>query len=167
MPEQTPDARREILTLLEQDARLTPDRLAALTGHTAEEVTAFLAEWEHAGIIRRYKTVIDWERGGAESVTAHIDVSVTPERGAGFDDIAARIYRFPEVRSVFLVSGGHDLRIIVQGKSIKEIANFVSEKLATIDRVTATNTHFLLKRYKDDGDIFAEAEADHRLMVAP
>jgi DNA-binding Lrp family transcriptional regulator len=81
--------------------------------------------------------------------------------------VAERIYKYPEVRSVFLVSGGHDLRVIVEGKNIKEVANFVSEKLSTIERVTATNTHFLLKRYKEDGDVFAEGEADHRLMVAP
>ena len=130
-------------------------------------VTKQIAEWEKAGVIRRYKTVIDWERAGDERVAAFIDVSVTPERGTGFDDIAARLYRFPEVRSVFLVSGGHDLRVIVEGSNIREVANFVAEKLATVDRVTATNTHFLLKRYKEDGDIFVDAEPDQRLAVAP
>jgi DNA-binding Lrp family transcriptional regulator len=110
---------------------------------------------------------VDWERAGEELVSAFIDVSVMPERGTGFDEIAERIYRYPEVRSVYLVSGGYDLRVIVEGTSIKEVANFVAEKLATIDRVTATNTHFLLKRYKENGDIFAEAEADHRLLVSP
>ncbi len=130
-------------------------------------VTKQIGEWEKAGVIRRYKTVIDWERAGDERVAAFIDVSVTPERGTGFDDIAARLYRFPEVRSVFLVSGGHDLRVIVEGSNIREVANFVAEKLATVDRVTATNTHFLLKRYKDDGDVFVESEPDQRLAVAP
>lgn len=159
---------REILAILEQDARTPPERIAALLGKDVEEVRQSIRELEERGVIRRYKTVIDWERYGDERVYAFIDVSVTPERGAGFDDVAARIYRFPEVRSVFLVSGGHDLRVIVEGANIKEVANFVAEKLATIDRVTSTDTHFLLKRYKDDGDIFvAEAEANHRLMVAP
>ena len=130
-------------------------------------VTKQIGEWEKSGVIRRYKTVIDWERAGDERVAAFIDVSVTPERGTGFDDIAARLYRFPEVRSVFLVSGGHDLRVIVEGSNIREVANFVAEKLATVDRVTATNTHFLLKRYKEDGDIFVDAEPDQRLAVAP
>jgi DNA-binding Lrp family transcriptional regulator len=158
---------REILEILEKDARTNPARIATMTGCDEATVCAQIAEWERTGIIRRYKTVIDWERYGEEKVYAFIDVSVLPERGAGYDQIAERIYRYPEVRSVFLVSGGHDLRVIVEGTSIKEVANFVAEKLATIDRVNATNTHFLLKKYKDDGDVFAEAESDHRLMVAP
>lgn len=158
---------REILTILERDARATPARLAELTGIAEDEIARQVAEWEASGIIRRYKTVIDWERYGDQTVSAFIDVSVTPERGAGFDDIAARIYRYPEVRSVYLVSGGSDLRVIVEGKSIREVADFVAEKLSTLDRVNSTNTHFLLKRYKEDGDIFADAEADERLMVSP
>ena len=158
---------RDILKILEQDARATPGRIAALTGHDESEVARQIEIWEKSGVIRRYKTVIDWERFGDERVYAFIDVSVTPERGSGFDDIAKRIYRYPEVRSVSLVSGGHDLRIIVEGSNIREIADFVAEKLATLDRVNATDTHFLLKKYKEDGDVFAEADADQRLMVAP
>jgi DNA-binding Lrp family transcriptional regulator len=158
---------RDILKILEQDARATAERIAALTGRAESEVAGVIQDLEKRGVIRRYKTVIDWERFGDERVYAFIDVSVTPERGAGFDDIARRIYRYPEVRSVALVSGGHDLRIIVEGTSIKEIADFVAEKLATLDRVNATDTHFLLKKYKEDGDVFAEADADQRLMVAP
>ncbi len=158
---------RDILKLLEQDARATPARIAALTGRDEQQVARQIEAWEKIGVIRRYKTVIDWERFGDERVFAFIDVSVTPERGAGFDDIAKRIYRYPEVRSVALVSGGHDLRIIVEGSGIKEIADFVAEKLATLERVNSTDTHFLLKKYKEDGDVFAEADADQRLMVAP
>ena len=158
---------REILEILEKDARTTPDKIAAMTGLDLSAVRDQIKEWERSGVIRRYKTVVDWERLGSEQVSAFIDVSVTPQRGTGFDVVAERIYRYPEVRSVFLVSGGHDLRVIVEGPSIKEVANFVSEKLATIDQVNATNTHFLLKKYKDDGDVFGEFEADHRLMVAP
>ena len=163
----TDSTTNSILKVLEQDARAGLERISAMTGIAPEEVAAEIKKCEDSGIIRRYKTVIDWERAGDERVWAFIDVSVTPERGTGFDDIAARIYRYPEVRSVFLVSGGHDLRVIVEGSNIKEVANFVSEKLSTIERVNATNTHFLLKRYKDDGDIFTDGETDHRLVVAP
>jgi DNA-binding Lrp family transcriptional regulator len=158
---------REVLKILEQDARTSPAQIAAMTGLAEDEVRRLIAEWERSGVIRRYKTVVDWERFGEEKVYAYIDVSVAPERGAGFDDVASRIYRYPEVRSVMLVSGGHDLRVVVEGAGLKEVANFVAEKLAPLDRVTATNTHFLLKRYKDDGDIFVESDSDHRLMVAP
>ncbi len=158
---------RDILTILEQDARASHARIAELTGIDEAEVTRRIHEMEQSGVIRRYKAVIDRERLGEQTVSAFIDVSVTPERGAGFDDIAARIYRYPEVRSVYLVSGGSDLRVIVEGKSIREVANFVAEKLSTLDRVNSTNTHFLLKRYKEDGDVFADSEADERLMVSP
>ncbi len=158
---------REILAVLEQDARTPPERIAEMTGLDVEDVRRQIDEWERTGVIRRYKTVVDRERLGEEKVFAFIDVGVTPQRGSGFDDVAARIYRYPEVRSVFLVSGGHDLRVVVEGANMKEVANFVAEKLATIDHVRSTSTHFLLKRYKEDGDVFAESEADHRLMVSP
>lgn len=158
---------REILSILERDSRATPAQIAAQTGLAEDDVKRQIAVWEAEGIIRRYKTVIDWEKFGEERVFAFIDVKVTPERGVGFDDIAERIYRYPEVHSVYLVSGAQDLRCVVAGRSIREVADFVSQKLATIDRVTGTSTHFLLKKYKDDGEIFAESEADHRLMVAP
>jgi len=111
--------------------------------------------------------VIDWEKFGIERVFAFIDVRVSPARGIGFDDVAERIYRYPEVHSVYLVSGAQDLRCVVEGRTIKEIADFVAQKLSTIDRVNSCATHFLLKKYKDDGDVFAETEVDHRLMVAP
>lgn len=158
---------REILKVLEQNARATPKQIAAQTGIAEETVAAQIAEWEKNGVIRRYKTVIDWERFGDERVFAFIDVKVTPERGVGFDDVAERIYRYPEVHSVYLVSGTQDLRCVLEGRTMREIADFVAQKLSTIDRVTSTSTHFLLKKYKDDGDIFADSEADHRLMVAP
>ncbi len=158
---------REILRILEKDARLTPSQIALQTGAPLEEVEATIRECEQAGVIRRYKTVIDWEKFGEERVFAFIDVSVTPARGTGFDDIAERIYLYPEVHSVYLVSGSQDLRCVVEGRNMREIADFVAQKLATIERVTATATHFLLRKYKDDGDIFAEREADTRLMVTP
>lgn len=157
----------EILRILDEDARLSPEEIASMTGKSAEEVRAIIEDCEQKGIIRRYKTVVEWEKLGEEPVIAFIDVKVSPERGVGFDDVAERIYRFPEVRAVYLVSGSHDLRVQVTGKSLKEVAFFVAEKLATIDRVQSTNTHFLLKRYKEDGVIFGSPEEDRRLAVTP
>lgn len=158
---------RDILKILERDAHATPAKISALTGIAVELVVKQISAWEANGIIRRYKTVIDWERFGEERVFAYIDVKVTPSRGVGFDDVAERIYRYPEVHSVYLVSGTQDLRCLVEGKHIKEIAEFVAQKLSTIDRVNSTSTYFLLKKYKDDGEIFSECDEDHRLMVAP
>lgn len=157
----------EILRILEEDARLDADEIAAMTGKTPDEVKAVIEQCEQKGVIRRYKTVVDWEKLGAEPVMAFIDVKVSPERGVGFDDVAERIYRFPEVRAVYLVSGVHDLRVQVSGKSMKEVAFFVAEKLATIDRVMETITHFLLKKYKEDGVIFESPDGDRRLAVSP
>lgn len=158
---------QEILKVLERNAQATPAQIAALTGLQEEDIAASIAELVAAGVIRRYKTVVDWEKFGIEKVFAFIDVRVNPARGVGFDDVAERIYRYPEVHSVYLVSGAQDLRCVVEGRNIKEIADFVAQKLSTIDRVNSCATHFLLKKYKEDGDIFAETEADHRLMVAP
>ena len=158
---------RDILKVLETDAHASLQKIAALTGTTAEQAAAEIAACEASGVIRRYKTVVDWDKFGEERVFAFIDVKVMPARGVGFDDVAERIYRYPEVHSVYLVSGTHDLRCVVEGRHIREIADFVAQKLSTIERVTATATHFLLNKYKDDGDIFGEQEADHRLMVTP
>ena len=158
---------QEILKALERNARATPAQIASMTGTTPETVIAKTAQWESEGIIKRYKTVVDWEKFGEERVFAFIDVSLMPSRGVGFDDVAERIYRYPEVHSVYLVSGSADLRCVVSGNDIREIADFVAKKLSTIDRITATSTHFLLKKYKEDGEIFAESEPDHRLLVSP
>lgn len=157
----------DILTVLEQDARTTPAQIAVMTGTTEEEVRREIAALEEKGIIRRYKTVINWEKAGRELVYAFIDVKVSPSRGVGFDAVAERIYRFPEVSSVYLVSGEYDIRVVVTGNSIQEIAFFVSEKLATIDHVQSCATHFVLKRYKVDSDIFEEPTDDKRLIVSP
>ena len=158
---------KEILRILEEDPRISVEDIASMTGKSAAEVASVIADCEAKGIIRGYKTVIDWEKVGHEPVIAFIDVKVSPERGVGFDDVAERIYRFPEVRAVYLVSGQHDLRVQVTGKTMKEVAFFVAEKLATIDRVQSTNTHFLLKKYKEDGVIFEVPEGDRRLAVTP
>jgi DNA-binding Lrp family transcriptional regulator len=158
---------REILSVLESDARATPGRIAALTGIAEDEVRAAIAAWEADGVIRRYKTVVDWDRAGDQRVTAFVDVTVAPERGRGFDDVAERIARFREVRAVHLVSGAQDLRVEVEGASMKEVADFVAQKLSGVDRVTATTTHFLLRRYKDDGQLLTDPEPDHRLSIMP
>jgi DNA-binding Lrp family transcriptional regulator len=158
---------KRILQILERDARTPVSQIAAMTGQSEEETAGAIEECERRGIIRRYKTVIDWERAGVDRVFAFIDVKVSPAREVGFDDVAARIYRFPEVHSVYLMSGGYDLLVVVEGKSMKEIAFFVAERLATIDRVNSTATHFLLKKYKEDQVVVAEAEEDRRLAVAP
>jgi DNA-binding Lrp family transcriptional regulator len=136
---------REILSVLESDARATPERISDLTGIAADEVRAAIAQWEADGVIRRYKTVVDWDRAGDSRVTAFVDVTVAPERGRGFDDVAERIARFREIRAVHLVSGAQDLRVEVEGASMKEVADFVAQRLSGVDRVTATSTHFLLR----------------------
>jgi DNA-binding Lrp family transcriptional regulator len=158
---------KRILRILEKDARTTVAQVAAMVGQTEEEVRRTIDECERKKVIRRYKTVIDWEKAGVERVFAFIDVKVSPAREVGFDDVAARIYGFSEVHSVYLVSGDNDLRVVVEGKSMKEVAFFVAEKLATIDRVQSTATYFLLKKYKEDQEILAEPEEDRRLAVTP
>lgn len=162
---------RQILELLERDAQLSHETIATMTGLPVAEVSEAIATWEASGAIRRYKAVIDWdavdEDPTSETVTAFIDVSLAPARGVGFDDVAARIARFDEVRSVYLVSGTHDLRCTVIARTIRAVSDFVSQKLSTIDRVQSTATHFVLKTYKRDGDAFTEQEADHRLPVTP
>jgi DNA-binding Lrp family transcriptional regulator len=157
----------EILTILSRDARTSPEKIAKLTGQTVEQVSAAIADYEKRGIIKRYKTIIDWEKLGHEQVLAFIDVKVLPARDVGFDAVAERIYRYPEVRSLWLVSGGHDLRVVVEGQNIRELGRFVAEKLATIDGVTATDTHFVLRHYKEDHDLFVDADEDNRLVVTP
>lgn len=158
---------KQILSILERDARTSPARIATMVGKTEEEVTRAIEEMEKSGIIRRYKTVIDWEKAGRERVFAFIDVRVSPSRGVGFDEVARRVYNYPEVHSVYLVSGDYDLRVVVEGKTMKEVAFFVAEKLATLEGVLSTRSNFLLKKYKDDGDVFEEPAEDDRLAVTP
>jgi DNA-binding Lrp family transcriptional regulator len=159
---------RRLLIALMADARRDPARLGALIGASADEVARLVDQLERQRVIRGYKTLVDWEQLGDERVVAFIDVSVSPQREVGFDQVAARIYRHPEVRSAHLVSGSHDLRVIIEAPTMREIAQFVSEKLAPIEHVTATNTHFLLKAYKEDGDILIDdVAADERLPVTP
>ena len=165
----TPDANPpdEILTILARDARTSADTIATLTGRSVAEVRAAIADYERRGIIKHYKTIIDWEKAGVEKVFAFIDVKVLPAREVGFDAVAERIYRYPEVHSVWLVSGGSDLRVVVEGEHMREVGRFIAEKLSTLEGVTATDTHFLLRRYKEDQDLFVDEEEDQRLVVTP
>jgi DNA-binding Lrp family transcriptional regulator len=156
-----------ILRMMEADSRLTPAQLAERSGMIEDAVRALIAEAEQKGIIRRYKTVIDWERAGIEPVTyAFIEVKVMPQREVGFDDIASRIMRFEEVHSLYLIAGSYDLHVVVGGKDLRTIASFVGTKLAPLEGVQGTATHFVLKRYKMDGDLLEEPEQSERLPYA-
>jgi DNA-binding Lrp family transcriptional regulator len=156
----------EILKILEHDARVSPAQIAVMLGMDEADVVKTIKKLEDEKIIRRYKTVINWQKVGKDDVLALIEVKVSPQRDVGFDSIAQRIYKFPEARTVYLLSGTYDLLVQVSGRSIKEVANFVSEKLASIEGVQATVTHFQLKSYKQDGDILTDVEQIKRLPVA-
>jgi DNA-binding Lrp family transcriptional regulator len=158
---------KEILRILEQDARTSAEQIATMTGKSAEEVEDTIAEAEKDGTILKYKTVVNWEKLGDEQVWALIEINVLPQRDVGFDSIAERIYRFPEARSVYLVSGTYDLAVLVTGRTMQEVAGFVSNKLAPLDSVQGTVTHFLLKRYKEDGEILTDGEESSRLPYSP
>ena len=126
-----------------------------------------IQKMEKEGIICGYHTLIDWDKTSSEKVTALIEVRVTPQRGQGFDSIAERIYNYPEVQSVYLISGGYDLLVILEGKTLKEVSGFVSDKLSTLESVLSTATHFILKKYKDDGIILSKKNKDERMLVTP
>lgn len=158
---------KQILKIMERDAHKSPAEIAVMIGKPEEEVRRAIEEMEKAGVIRGYKTVIDWERAGRDRVFAFIDVQVTPSRGVGFDDVAKRIYYYPEVHSVYLVSGDYDLRVVVEGKTMRDVAFFVAERLSTLEGVLSTRSNFLLKKYKEDGVVFEEPEEDTRLAVTP
>lgn len=158
---------KKILHLIEQDAKLTPKTVAAMLGEDELKVTEIIAKLEKENIILGYKTVINWQRTEEEGVTAMIDVKVTPEREVGFNSVAERICRFPEVTSVYLMSGTYDLSVVVTGKNMQDIAWFVSHKLSTLSQVQSTVTHFILKRYKQENFIFEEQYEDKRLVVSP
>ena len=157
---------KDLLQLLEDDCTLTHAQLAAMTGMAEDEAAAAVAQYEKDRVILGYKAIIDWDRTDREAVTAMISVSVTPQRGEGFDRIAQRIYQYDEVESLFLMSGGsHDLTVIISGRTLKEIAHFVGEKLAPIEGVTGTATHFILKKYKEKHLIFPVQEAQEERFV--
>lgn len=158
---------KEILEILENNPRITLKEIAAMTGIKEAEAASKIREMEKKGIIKKYKTVIDWEKAGEEYVYAIIELKIALRERTGYDAIAERIAKFPEVRSVRLVSGDHDLSLTVRGKSMKEVAFFVAEKIATLEQVQGTVTHFVLRTYKEDGDILFEKERAERLAVSP
>lgn len=155
----------EILEILEKNSRLSNEQIAAMSGKTADEVEAAIKDYENKNVIAGYTALINWENTGMEKVTALIEVKITPQRGEGFDKVAERIYKFPEVKSCYLMSGGFDLTVIVEGKTMKEVALFVAEKLAIQESVLSCATHFVLKKYKDNGTIFEEKEVDYREAI--
>ncbi len=158
---------RELLELLEHDARRPVSELASMLHRSEYEVEKQITELEKDKIILSYNTLINREKLGDDTVTAIIEINLTPQREVGFDAIAERIYRFDEVRTVYLMSGSFDLLVIIEGTSLKEVANFVATRLSTIDGVTATRSHFMLKPYKKDGIIMDDKERDRRLVVSP
>lgn len=159
--------REELLGIIEKNSRIDIKELAVLLGREKIEVANELAKLENEGIICGYHTLIDWEKTSIEKVTALIEVKVTPQRGQGFDHIAERIYNYPEVKAVYLISGGYDLLVTLEEKTLREISNFVSDKLSTLDSVLSTATHFILKKYKDHGTILDKKPEDGREVVTP
>ncbi len=159
--------RESILTTIEKNSRIDLAELAIRLGIAETDVANTLEAMENEGIICGYHTMIDWDKTSIEKVSALIEVRVTPQREEGFDRIAERIYNYPEVTSVYLISGGYDLLVSLEGKSLKEVSQFVSEKLSTLDTVISTATHFILKRYKDHGTIMNTRTEDVREKVSP
>lgn len=157
----------QVLYLLREDCRLPLEKLAVMLGVSTEEVAETIDSLERRRVILHYAPTINWDLTDRERVEAMIQVSVTPQRDMGFDAVARRIYRFEEVKSVYLMSGGYDLLVLVEAKSLKELALFVSSKLSTLEMVTGTQTSFVLKRYKEEGVIFDGSQSDNRLVVSP
>lgn len=155
----------QLLHLLQEDCRIPLEKLAVMTGASLEAVATMIEDMERTGVILRYAPIINWDKTDRERVEAMIEVRVTPQRDEGFDALARRIYRFDEVKSVYLMSGAYDLLLLVEARTLKELAFFVSTKLSTLEHVTGTATHFVLKRYKSDGVIFEGDSDDKRLVV--
>ncbi len=159
--------REKILAIIEKNSRIDLKDLAALLGESEAAVANEIAEMEKENIICGYHTMINWDNTGDEKVIALIEVKVTPQRGMGFDKIAERIYQYSEVTSVYLMSGGFDFTVIIEGKTMREVAQFVSEKLSPMDSVLSTATHFVLKKYKDHGTVMCGKAEDERMMITP
>jgi len=155
----------EILEILEKDNKIGAEQIAVMVGKSVEEVKAAIKKYEDENVILGYNTLINWEKTSKEAVTALIEVKVTPQRGEGFDKVAERIYRYPQVKACYLMSGGFDLTVIIEGNTMKEVALFVAEKLAPLENVLSTSTHFVLKKFKDKGTIFEERMKDDREAI--
>ena len=151
-----------LLKILEDNATLTPAQLAVMMDKEEGDIRDMIARYEEDGVILGYKTMIDWDKTDREYVSAMIEVKMTPQRDRGFDRIAEKIYNYPEVKAVYLMSGGYDLSVLIEGRTMKEVAYFVAQKLAPIDSVMSTATHFVLRKYKDKGVIYGAIEEDLR-----
>ena len=159
--------REKILTFIEKNSRIDLKELAVVLGVEEAAVMNELVAMEKENIICGYHTLINWDKAGVEKVSALIEVRVTPQRGMGFDKVAERIYNYPEVNSVYLISGSFDLLVTIEGKSLREVSQFVSEKLSALDSVLSTQTNFILKKYKDHGTIMAAKSKDERIQMIP
>ena len=159
--------REKILTFIEKNSRVDISELAIMLGVDEASVVNELQKMEEEHIICGYHTLIDWDKAGIEKVTAMIEVRVTPQRGMGFDKVAERIYNYPEVNAVYLISGGFDLMVTLEGKTLREVSSFVTNKLSTLDQVLSTKTNFILKKYKDHGTVMVDNnKKDEREMMA-
>lgn len=161
------ELKNQLLDLLQQDCRISLEKMAVMTGCGVQEVAQAIDEMEKEHIILHYQPIINWDKTDKQSVEGIIEVKVTPQRDMGFDAVAARIYHFDEVKSVYLMSGSYDLLVLIEALTLKELALFVSEKLSALDMVTGTSTSFVLKRYKQDGVVFEKESEDRRLAVTP
>jgi len=159
--------REKILTFIEKNSRIDLKELAIVLGVDEQIVVNELQTMEDEHIICGYHTLIDWDKTGIEKVTALIEVRVTPQRGMGFDKVAERIYNYPEVNSVYLISGSFDFMVTIEGKNLRQVSQFVSEKLSTLESVLSTKTNFILKKYKDHGTVMTEKERDERIRMTP
>ncbi|MBQ8654468.1 MAG: Lrp/AsnC family transcriptional regulator [Clostridia bacterium] len=157
----------DLLDLLREDCRLPLEKLAIMTGADIQEVAETIDRLEESRVILRYAPTINWDLTDRERVEAMIQVNTSPQRDTGFDAVAKRIYRFEEVKSVYLMSGSYDLLVLVEARTLKELALFVSSKLSTLETVTGTSTSFVLKRYKEEGVIFESEKTDNRLVISP
>ncbi len=157
--------REKILNFIEKNSRIDLKEIAVCLGITEIDVANEIAAMESEGIICGYHTLIDWDKVTEERIHALIEVRVTPQRGKGFDEIAERIFKYPEVQSTYLISGGYDLLVFMEGKTLKEISTFVTQKLSTLDSVISTTTHFVLRKYKDHGIVLDSKSTDERMIM--
>ena len=156
----------DLLKLLENDARLSPESLALMLDKEVGDIKTMIEDYENSGVILGYQTIIDWDKTDVEeTVSAIIEIKITPQREHGYDRVAQKIYNYPEVESVYLMSGGYDLSVSIKGKTMREVALFVAERLAPIDGVLSTATHFVLRKYKDNGVVYGTAPVDERGMM--
>ena len=159
--------REELLSIIEKNSKISIKELSVLLGRDELDVANEITKLENEGVICAYQTLIDWEKTSIEKVTGLIEVKVAPQRGQGFDKIAKRIYNYPEVKSVYLISGGFDLMVTLEERTLKDIATFVTEKLSALEGVLSTATHFILKKYKDHGTILDKDDEDIRDVITP